>query len=100
MTNNTLKRTAWMSLLGLVLPLAAAQAQYVRVGPPPPVVERHGPAPGRGYTWVPGYHRWDGRRYTWVGGRWAVPPRPGVFWVAGHWRQTPRGWHWDPGHWR
>ncbi len=96
---NIWKRTAWAMVLGAVLPIAA-EAQYVRIAPPPPVVERPYAAPGRGYTWVPGYQRWDGRRYIWTGGRWALPPRPRAVWVPGRWDRRPGGWYWVGGHWR
>src|SRR6266545_1274183 len=33
---------------------------YVRVGPPAPIIETRIVAPGPGYVWVPGYHRWSG----------------------------------------
>ena len=94
------KRTAWAMLLGTVLPIASAEAQYVRVAPPPPVVERPYAAPGRGYVWVPGYQRWDGRRYNWTGGRWVLPPRRAAVWVPGRWDRGPNGWHWVGGRWR
>ncbi len=100
MKPNRWKRTAWIALLGAVMPLAAAYAQYATYGPPPPVVERPYAAPGRGYIWVPGYHRWDGRRYIWTQGRWVLPPRPAAVWLPGHWDRGPYGWHWSPGHWR
>ena len=93
-------RTAGLLLLGSMLSMAAADAQYVREGPPPPIVERQYAAPGRGYTWVPGYQRWDGRRYQWSGGRWVLPPRARAVWMPGHWDRSPNGWHWVPGGWR
>jgi hypothetical protein len=100
MTRTSVKKMSWILALGALLPIAAAQAQYVRIAPPPPVVEHRPVVPGRGYIWVPGYHRWDGARYTWVGGRWALPPRPAAVWIGGHWAPSPRGWFWVPGHWR
>lgn len=84
----------------LCLPPAFAQHVYVRIGPPPPVVERPGPIPHPGWVWVGGYHRWDGARYVWVSGRWVAPPHPGWMWVRGHWRHEPGGWYWVDGHWR
>lgn len=100
-----IQRGAWMAVLATAMPLGvmSAHAQvYVgpRIAPPPPIVERHGPPPRPGYAWIPGYHRWDGRRYVWVGGRWDRPPRPRAFWVEGHWVPGPRGYQWIPGHWR
>ena len=46
-------------------------------------------APGKGYFWIGGYHRWTGTAYVWVPGRWALPPRPGAVWLPGHWKSTP-----------
>lgn len=100
MKKTFVQRAAWLTLLGTLLPMAAAQAQWVRTAPPPPVVEHPYRAPGPGYAWVPGYQRWDGHRYIWVGGRWAHPPRPRAAWVPGHWNRGPYGWHWIPGRWR
>ncbi len=100
MNANYLKRTALLAILGAILPLASAVAQYVRVAPPPPVVERPYAAPGRGFVWVPGYHRWNGHAYIWTGGRWVLPPRPAAVWVPGRWDRGPSGYHWMPGHWR
>lgn len=100
MKTRMLQRTAWAMLLGTLLPFAAAQAQYVRVAPPPPAYERPNAAPGRGYVWVPGYQRWDGQRYIWSSGRWVLPPRPAAVWVPGHWDRSAYGWHWVGGRWR
>lgn len=84
----------------LSLPPAFAQRIYVRIGPPPVVIEHPGPRPHAGWVWINGYHRWDGRAYVWVHGRWAAPPYPHAVWVDGHWRHAPGGWYWVEGHWR
>ena len=53
-------------LLGLLFASAltvgsvAAADIIVKEHPPKAVVETRGHAPGKGYVWVPGYHRWDG----------------------------------------
>ena len=73
---------------------------YVRVGPPPRVVERRPPAPGLRYVWIDGYQRWNGHRYVWVHGYWAIPPHPHAVWVRGHWVHRRHGWLWIEGHWR
>ncbi len=94
-------RAAGILLLGSVLGIAGSvQAQYVRVQPPPPVVERPYQAPGRGFVWIPGYQRWDGHHYQWSGGRWVHPPRPAAVWEPGRWERSPAGWLWVPGRWR
>ena len=96
---------AALSLLTL-LPVASASAGtrvYVRIGPPTPVVEVRSVAPGPGYIWVPGYHRWDGAAYVWVPGAWAVPPPSHHYhaWAPGHWaHHSHHGYYWVEGHWR
>jgi hypothetical protein len=73
---------------------------YVRVGPPAPVYETRVVAPGAGYVWVEGYHRYSGNRYEWVPGHWVRPPRPHAVWVPGHWDHDNRGYFWIEGRWR
>jgi hypothetical protein len=46
----------------------AAPRIYVRIPPPPLVVETRPAAPGPRHVWVEGYHRWDGRGYVWAPG--------------------------------
>jgi hypothetical protein len=92
-------------LMGLVFAGALATSAwaadvFVHIGPPRPLVERRGPAPGRGYVWIPGYHRWDGRTHIWVPGRWELAPRPRAHWVAHHWVKRRGGWVFVEGHWR
>jgi hypothetical protein len=92
--------------LGVVLFAAAAGCApvsgrlYVRTGPPVRVVEVRSVAPGPGFVWIEGYHRWDGRGYLWVPGRWERAPRARAAWVPGHWAQDRRGWYWVDGRWR
>ena len=91
-------------LFSVVLSAAPACASshgrvYVRIAPPAPIVELRGVAP-RGYVWVPGYHRWDGRGYAWMPGRWVAPPRPRAVWVPARWAHDRRGWYFIDGHWR
>ena len=97
---HSLRKVALLALLSTVWPIAAVQAQWVRTGPPPIRAERRVAPPGRGYVWISGYYRWDGRRYLWVGGRWVLPPRTRAVWIPGRWENSPRGWFWKPGHWR
>lgn len=73
---------------------------YVRTAPPPPLVERYGPAPGPGFVWVQGYYAYNGGRYGWVPGRWTRPPRPGRRWEAGRWESYRGGYRWHEGRWR
>lgn len=92
-------------LLGVVfassLTFAAfGQEVVIRVAPPRPVVERRVVAPGPGYVWIAGYHRWTGNAYVWVPGRWELPPRPHARWVAHRWVRRNGGWVLVEGHWR
>jgi hypothetical protein len=89
------------TLFASAFAVGTAHAQvYVRVRPPAPVYERHGPPPHRGWVWRSGYQRWDGRAYVWTPGGWIAPPRPRAVWVPGHWVQRRRGWVFIEGHWR
>jgi hypothetical protein len=72
----------------------------VRIGPPAPIVESYGAAPGPGYVWQPGYQRWDGRAYVWAPGRWAQPPRGRRRWEPGRWQQRRGNWVYVEGRWR
>jgi len=95
------KRAALYSALGLFLAIGAANAQVVvRIAPPRPIVERRIPAPGVGYVWTPGYHRWDGAAYAWNAGAWVQPPRPNARWVAHRWVHRNGGWVLEEGRWR
>ena len=80
MTQRFLRSASAVLLLSATLaatPACAASRSrvYVRVGPPAPIVETRVIAPGPGYVWIPGYHRWSGSAYVWVPGRWDRPPR-------------------------
>jgi hypothetical protein len=88
-------------LLAVTLLPAASFAQVVvRVGPPAPIVETRGTAPGPEFVWIGGYHRWDGARYVWVPGRWDRRPHAHAVWVAHHWVHRNGGWVLVEGHWR
>jgi hypothetical protein len=92
-------------LMGLVLASAltfsaAAAEVVVKIGPPAPIVETRGVAPGPGYVWIGGYHRWDGSAYAWVPGKWEQPPRPGARWVAHRWVRRHGGYVFVEGRWR
>jgi hypothetical protein len=72
----------------LIIPVSEARTRiYVRVAPPPIVVEQV-QAPRSGYVWQQGYHRWDGRSYAWSAGTWARPPHRRAQWVPGRWVQV------------
>jgi WXXGXW repeat (2 copies) len=92
-------------LIGLVfasaLTFSAGAAEViVRVAPPAAIVETRPAAPGAGYVWLGGYHRWNGTAYAWVPGKWELPPRPHAHWVAHRWVKRGGGWVFVEGHWR
>ena len=72
----------------------------VKERPPKVIVESRGRAPGKGYVWIPGYHRWDGAAYVWVKGAWQRPPHAHAKWVEGHWVEHRNGWYWVEGRWK
>jgi WXXGXW repeat (2 copies) len=71
----------------------------VKERPPKVIVEKRGVAPGKGYVWISGYHRWDGNRYVWEKGRWDRPPREHARWVAPRWEHRRDGYVFIEGHW-
>jgi hypothetical protein len=98
-------RTLGIALLISAASVACASAAprgrvYVKVAPPPAIVEVRSVAPGPGHVWVGGFYRWEHNRYVWVRGRWVVPPHPKAVWVPGHWQHSPRGHFWVEGRWR
>jgi len=102
---HVIRSTVAALLLGSSLALTAACTDtrgrlYVRIGPPAPVYEVRSVAPGPGYVWIEGYHRWDGNGYLWVTGRWERPPHVRAVWVPGHWDHDGRGYFWIDGRWR
>jgi hypothetical protein len=92
-------------LIGLIFAAAltfnaTAQEVVVQTAPPHAIVEKRGTAPGPGYVWIPGYHRWDGHAYVWTAGKWDQPPHPHQVWVAHKWVHRKDGWVLVEGHWR
>jgi hypothetical protein len=81
-------------------PAAAQLGVSVNIGTPPPApIYEVVPAPRVGYTWAPGYWRWENERHVWAPGHW-IEARHGHHWVADHWVEGPHGgWHHDAGHW-
>ena len=88
------------ALSGVLAVSGFAAEVIVRVAPPRPVYETRGPMPGRGYVWINGYHRWDGRAHVWVPGRWERPPHPRSRWVEHRWVKRHGGYVFVEGHWR
>jgi hypothetical protein len=79
---------------------AFGEEVVVKVAPPHPVLETRVVAPGPGYVWISGYHRWDGAAYVWAPGRWELPPHPHQHWVAHRWVHKHGGYVLVEGHWR
>jgi hypothetical protein len=75
----------------------AAVGVYVGIAPPAPRVEVV-PVARVGYTWGPGYWRWNGYRHVWVSGYW-LRARPGWHWVGPHWAAYGPRWHYTGGYW-
>ena len=95
------KRLIGLAVFAGALTLSVAKAEVVvRIGPPRAVIETRGPAPGSGYVWVNGYHRWDGNAYAWNAGRWEMPPRAHARWVAHRWVHRRNGYVLVEGRWR
>jgi WXXGXW repeat (2 copies) len=97
-----IRKLLYSSALGIVLGLGSACAAevFVQVAPPRPIVEARVAAPGPGYVWIGGYHRWNGTAYGWVPGRWELPPRPRAVWVPHRWVRRHGGWVFVEGRWR
>jgi hypothetical protein len=83
----------------LTFGLLAAEV-YVKIAPPHAVVETRGHAPGEGYVWTNGYHRWDGNVYVWVPGEWRRPPHERARWVDHRWEHRKEGYVFVEGRWK
>lgn len=96
-----IRRFLMASAIACSLVFSAGAAEvFIRVAPPAPIYERRVVAPGPGYVWVGGYHRWDGRAYVWTPGSWVRPPRPHAYWVAPHYVHRHGGYVFVEGRWR
>jgi hypothetical protein len=82
---------------------AGVQTEWVVQGepppPPPPQIEAVPASPGVEYTWIGGYHRWDGHAYAWVRGHYERHPHAGAQWHAAHWEPRGNGHVWVEGNW-
>jgi len=62
-------------------------------GPPAPLSDPRGPAPGSAAVWIDGYWQWTDGAFAWVPGQWADPPgSPPYTWVPARWTSDARGW--------
>ncbi len=80
--------------------LSSAAQIVIHTAPPRPLVEHRVIAPGPGYVWVGGYHRWNGHAYVWSPGVWVRPVHPNAVWVAPRYRHSHGGYVFVAGHWR
>ena len=96
-----LRHTVIASMLALGMlaaPAMGARVEFdVNVAPPPDRVEP-APPPRAGYTWEPGYWRYDNDRYAWAEGHW-VQNREGHHYRPHHWEHRGDKWHFEAGHW-
>lgn len=83
------------TLGGIAVPASADT--YVTIAPPALRVEAV-PADRPGYTWVPGYWNWNGRRHVWVAGTW-VRARHGYAYTNPHWVERDGRWMLERGGW-
>jgi hypothetical protein len=88
-----------VAVAGLALSASAAEV-IIRTAPPRPLVEHRAVAPGQGYVWVGGYHRWDGNAYVWMPGSWMRAPHAHAVWVAPRYEHRHGGYVFVAGHWR
>ena len=98
-----LSRVTSLVVLGGMLSAVPARAEtrvFVRIGPPPIVVEHVVPQPRGYYVYQPGYHQWTGARYVWVSGQYVRPPYRHAHWRQGYWRHERRGYYYVQGYWR
>ena len=96
-----LRKLVLTSVAGCMLAIGAMGADIiVKIAPPHAVVETRGSAPGRGYVYTKGYHRWDGNAYVWTPGEWRQPPHAKAKWVDHRWEHRKEGYVFVEGHWK
>ncbi len=79
-------------------PAIAKQSSHAEVPAPPDPVYEVDPGERPGYTWTPGYWRWDGAQHTWISGHW-IEDRPGYVWMPYGWEHRGHTWRFVKGHW-
>ncbi|MDR2851687.1 MAG: YXWGXW repeat-containing protein [Burkholderiaceae bacterium] len=84
----------------VVVPTTATAQPVIalQMAPPPPPRQQMIPPPRRGFVWVPGHYRWNGRRHVWVNGTW-LRARPGQVYRAPEWRERNGRWEYQGGRW-
>jgi hypothetical protein len=96
-----MRKTLLIAVAGCMLSIGLMGEEIVvKVRPPHPVVEARVVAPGAGYVYQKGYHRWDGHAYAWQPGVWVMPPRAHARWVDHRWVHRNGSYVFVEGHWR
>jgi len=97
---NTTARTLLLSLIlagGISSASVLARGIVVEIAPPPERVEVV-PVQRPGYTWAPGYWRWQRNQHVWVKGH-TIRARSGYTWAPDHWNQVENRHEFQSGHW-
>ena len=97
-----MKKLILSAVLGTAFCIGSINAAdiVVKLKPPALKVEKRPAAPGEGYVWVGGYHRWDGNAYVWTPGEWQRPPHEHAVWVAPRWEHRNGGYVFVEGRWK
>ena len=101
--NGTRIKAARSLLLSLILvggfssASALARGVIIEIAPPPDRVEVV-PVQRRGYTWAPGYWRWQRGQHVWVGGH-TMRMRTGYAWTPDRWNDVGNRHEFKTGHW-
>ncbi|HWG35184.1 MAG TPA: YXWGXW repeat-containing protein [Gemmatimonadaceae bacterium] len=101
--NGTWIKAARSLLLSLILmggfssASALARGVIIEIAPPPDRVEVV-PVQRRGYTWAPGYWRWQRGQHVWVGGH-TMRARTGYAWTPDRWNDVGKRHEFKAGHW-
>jgi hypothetical protein len=80
-------------------PYTVTERRVVVVDPPPADRVEVIQPQRRGYVWVNGHYRHDGRRYTWVNGHYERIPRSNARYRPGYWDRRGNGYVWIDGRW-
>jgi len=101
--NGTRIKAARSLLLPLILvggfssASALARGVIIEIAPPPDRVEVV-PVQRRGYTWAPGYWRWQRGQHVWVSGH-TMRVRTGYAWTPDRWNDVGKRHEFKAGHW-
>ena len=101
--NGTWTKATRSLLLSLILvggvssASALARSVIIEIAPPPDRVEVV-PVQRRGYTWAPGYWRWQRGQHVWVSGH-TMRMRTGYAWTPDRWNDVGNRHEFKAGHW-